>query len=427
MGDEHTRRERTAAGADRPKAGGQWLTIALIICAVAGIVLSVELTHVHYKANTYADYDAFCNMGESANCGDVATSPYSEVFGVPVAVWGFLAYLVLLGLALSGTRPHADAQLRGLPFLLFLWSVGALATTAALAAISAWLIGTFCILCGGLYVVNVAVFVLSLIHVARWGGLRPAVARDLSLVGGRPVFAGGVLVSLLAVAGLLIAFYPPLDAPEEPSVEPTPQECASSAMTSDGHPFFGGPSARVTIEEYSDYQCGHCRKAHYLLRELIDTDAYREQVRLVHRHFPLDQACHPRLRRPFHTRACDASRAAICAGHQGRFWEYNDKLFAHFQARGRLPASAIAGFAAEIGLDAEQFRACLVDPRTESELRGDLRDGLGWVKRGTPFFVINGETFVEGVRQPEDFRRLFDDALARCEAPASADPPPSTP
>ena len=408
-----------AAASPRPSATerssrprGQWLTISIILLAVAGIVVSVELTHVHYKVNTDPDFVSFCNIGEAVNCETVAASSYSELLGVPVAVWAIFAYVVLLGLGLAGTR-RTEVAPSGFPGLVLLWASAAAAWTIAMAIISAVIIASFCILCGALYVVNAALFVLAVCLARRVvGGVGRAVAGDFRRLARAPAATGGVAALLLAATVAVVLWYPDVhasvaDLPETPP-KPGPEACGPG-HTAEGFPLFGAAEGIVTIEEYSDYECGHCKKAHALVRKLVHD--YHDRVRLVHRHFPLDNACNPSIPRPFHANACLASKAAICADRQGKFWEFNDLLF---ERQREIAPENIVPWAGELGLDVPQFQQCLDASATESELQRDIRDGVGWGVRGTPSFVINGE-FVKGARNEAGFRQLIDDALARCK------------
>src|SRR6185295_5027167 len=84
-------------------------------------------------------------------------------------------------------------------------------------------------------------------------------------------------------------------------------------------PSRGPQGAKVTIVEFSDFQCPFCSKAHDTVEEVMQT--YAGKVRLVFRHFPLE----------FHAQAPKAAEAAACANEQGKFWEYHDVLFKNQQ------------------------------------------------------------------------------------------------
>jgi protein-disulfide isomerase len=78
-----------------------------------------------------------------------------------------------------------------------------------------------------------------------------------------------------------------------------------------------GPNdAKVTIVEFSDYQCPYCVQASNTVNQILG--AYKDQVRFIYKNFPLTN---------IHPYAEKAAEAALCAAEQGKFWEYHDKLF----------------------------------------------------------------------------------------------------
>jgi peroxiredoxin len=103
----------------------------------------------------------------------------------------------------------------------------------------------------------------------------------------------------------------------------------------------GPPDAPVTVIEYADYQCGPCREAYRLLKEIIP--GYGDKILWVHRHLPL---------RHSHPLAQQAAEAAEAAGAQGMFWEMHDRLF---EADGALERDHLITYAREFGLDIERF------------------------------------------------------------------------
>lgn len=401
---------RRADGGDPGR--GQGLAIALIVVAVASLVVAAELTHIHYKVNTDETFSSFCNIGDAVNCETVAASSYSVFFGVPLSVWGLFAYAVLLGLGLAGVRRSAVGGPAGFPGLVFLWGLVAFAVTGILAYISVTKITSLCLLCVALYLANTTALVLGFVCARRnGGGIGVAIARDLRRIARAPLRSLPILAGLLGIAIALMAFYPrfTFEVETPPAVPGAEEGCGSSYHTADGFPATGGTTALVTLEEFSDYQCGYCRKAHALIRKLVEV--YGGKLRVVHRHFPLDHACNSLVKRNFHDKACLAARAAICADHQGRFWDYNDVLW---EKSPNLERKHLVNYARAMGLDVPKFETCLTSQDTEIHLQRDIRDGIGWGVSGTPSFVING-TFVKGALKEEAFRKLIDEALSACQ------------
>jgi len=173
----------------------------------------------------------------------------------------------------------------------------------------------------GTYGVNAALLVL---------------AADIRALSRYPIASAGFVLATSGALAVLWAAYPRYwDSPG--LVGPGGSAVGSTA---DGDPWIGAREPRVVIEEYSDYQCTHCQLGHHEIRRLVKQD--RNLVRVVHRHFPLDQACNPLLRRPFHPNACEYARLALCAGRQGRFWEANDYLFEHGQRADAVSPAELA-------------------------------------------------------------------------------------
>ena len=101
--------------------------------------------------------------------------------------------------------------------------------------------------------------------------------------------------------------------------------------------------------------------------------AYHGQLKLVFRDFPLRQ---------IHPEAQKAAEAAQCANDQGQFWPYHDRLFAVTE----LGVEALRQYAVELGLDAEQFNACLDSDKYRDEVQKDIDDALAAGVNATPSF-----------------------------------------
>ncbi len=170
------------------------------------------------------------------------------------------------------------------------------------------------------------------------------------------------------------------------------------AVTAGDNPTWGPKDAPVTIIEFSDYQCPYCGRAE---KEAVAQvkENYKGKVRIVFRDFPL----------AFHKDSEKAHEAAACAGEQDKFWEMHDKLFANARALG---IDKLYGYATEIGLDGEKFKACLDSGKTAAAIQQDLADGASFGVTGTPAFFINGR-FISGAQPYSVFSEIIDDELAR--------------
>jgi protein-disulfide isomerase len=162
-------------------------------------------------------------------------------------------------------------------------------------------------------------------------------------------------------------------------------------------PARGPASAKVTIIEFSDFQCPYCSQAKDVLDQVMKL--YPTQVRLVFRDYPLS----------FHPHAAKAAEAGHCANEQGKFWEMHDSMFDHQDA---LTVPELEQQAKDLGLDAGRFSECLKSGKYASAVAENLKAGQKAGVNGTPAFVING-VLVGGLQPVEEFRRRIDAALGR--------------
>ena len=165
----------------------------------------------------------------------------------------------------------------------------------------------------------------------------------------------------------------------------------------------GNANAKVTIIEFSDYECPFCGR-HFaetypqIVKEYVDTG----KVKLVFRDFPLS----------FHPDAQKAAEAAECAGEQNKYWQMHDKLYTNQQA---LDVESLKIYAKDIGLNTATFNACLDDGKMVDEVAKDFADGQSYGVTGTPAFFINGR-FIAGAYPFADFKKIIDEELAKVSA-----------
>ena len=114
-----------------------------------------------------------------------------------------------------------------------------------------------------------------------------------------------------------------------------------------------------------------------------------------------------------HRQARRAAEAARCAGAEGRFWPYHDRLFAE---QARFAEERLIAYAVDLGLDGEAFGRCLTERRFAREVEADLAQARALGLTATPAFLINGRV-VMGAQPMEAFRAVIDGALQRGSGP----------
>ena len=167
----------------------------------------------------------------------------------------------------------------------------------------------------------------------------------------------------------------------------------------------GNPDAKVTVIEFSDFQCPYCRKHSLetqpvLDEKFVDTD----QVYWIFKHFPLS----------IHPQAPAAGVAAECAADQGKFWEMHERLFNTIPEWSvNEPNPIFAGLAGELGLDVDKFTTCLTEPAANERVQEDLAAGTAFV-RGTPTFIVlyDGQgSIIPGALPPDRFIEILQQVL----------------
>jgi protein-disulfide isomerase len=138
-----------------------------------------------------------------------------------------------------------------------------------------------------------------------------------------------------------------------------------------------GPlDASVTLVEYGDFECPHCKNAAGAVKMLVAR--FEGQVRLVFRNYPLEE---------IHPHALDAALAAECAAAQGRFWQMHDLLFDH---QPRFDRRQLESYARLLELDMPRFTAELDGRAYLERVRAHQRGGDASGVRATPGFYVNG-------------------------------------
>jgi protein-disulfide isomerase len=160
-------------------------------------------------------------------------------------------------------------------------------------------------------------------------------------------------------------------------------------------PVRGAPMAKVSIVEFSDFECPYCGAAHPALSSLLSQ--FDGQVNLVFKNFPLDG----------HKNSMPAARAAVAAQLQGKFWELADLLFEHQR---ELSAEKIRELAKEAGLDLTRFDADFASPAVAQRVDADKKEGTGLGIQGTPSLFVNGRPYKESI---QSLSKYLKEELAR--------------
>lgn len=166
-------------------------------------------------------------------------------------------------------------------------------------------------------------------------------------------------------------------------------------------PSRGPEDAKVTLVEYTNFQCGFCARFSANLKEALQDEKLEGNVRVVVKQFPL----------AMHRNAAPAAQASLAAHAQGKFWEYYDLLWTSTNS---LDRASLERYASEVGLDMDKFKSDLDNGTYAEQVQAEFREGEGFGIRGTPTWFVNGVTY-SGALPPAQIRQILLDALAAAE------------
>ena len=396
-GDGHATAIFLGIGAGWAAAGGAlaWdRRLGVAVTAAAGFGVALYLGGQHYASAS----SSVCNVNEIFNCDVVNRSAYSEIAGVSVALLGAGVYAGMVAAAVGSLVKPASFRLMG--HLITLLAAVSVALSAYLAWASTQL-GAWCLFCISLYGVNVLLLI---------GGLRVAAASGVPVGGGvLPAVTGKddqssvvfFVVALLVLMGATRSIRPaalPTAAEVDESGEATFElgdlyEATWAPVALDGtEPMLGPPDAAFTLVEFADFECPHCGLSFPELRDLVNKNS---DLRVLFKHYPLDNACNPQIQRVFHKHSCSAAAAAECARQQGRFWELAGLMFKNQQY---LEPEQVDFMAGQAGLDAEALRQCAEDPATTTGIQADIDAAVKLRISGTPSLFLQGTHGEDWVR-----------------------------
>jgi protein-disulfide isomerase len=149
--------------------------------------------------------------------------------------------------------------------------------------------------------------------------------------------------------------------------------------------------------KFEDFQCPYCKTVQPRFLELLKK--YDGKIRIVHKDLPLEE---------IHPQARQAAEAARCAGDQGKFWEYHDKLY---ERSPKASVDDLKAYAKELGLEVSGFDRCIASGRFRAAVQKDLMEGAALGLTGTPAFFINGRE-LSGAQPLEAFTAIIDEELA---------------
>jgi protein-disulfide isomerase len=153
-------------------------------------------------------------------------------------------------------------------------------------------------------------------------------------------------------------------------------------------PALGPADAKIVVVMFGDFQCGYCKKLEHAARAV--RKVFSDDLRFVFKHFPMSPRCNAGVHNEIHRFACEAAQSAECARRQGKFWRMHELLYKN---QHRLERRDLDHYASEADLDPSLFASCMADSSSLDAVRKDAEEGARLNLNGTPRTFVNGRLF----------------------------------
>jgi protein-disulfide isomerase len=354
-----------------------------------------------HSAKVHAGVDigeAFCNISEKVNCDTVALSRFSMVGPVPVPILGLAYFAIVTLLAMRALKQLREGSVGELTRkLLFFAGVVGVVTSLIFALISFTKIGALCLVCLVIYFLSFSNFYFSrkLYKASEGRTVKEkfsALVVLLYVVAALAQYAFYPLANFAATNGQMSGGAESVPAEILKEAKEDFSEASSFVIPEQNSPSFGATDAKVTVVEFSDFQCPHCAHNHEHMPPAIES--FGGKVRMIYKNFPLDTACNSA---GAHKNACYEAYAARCVfkkkGLSG-FKAMQDYLFKSAET---FSKEGVENFVSnDLGVTEADLRSCVDSTEIRQEIKDEIDLGKSLGIEGTPSIFVNGKLFKQG-------------------------------
>lgn len=334
-----------------------------------------------------------CDISAKFSCSAASASSWSELLGVPIALWGMLANLAYLAFA-GWDLITEESERPGNRTSLFAVSGALVVASVVMAVVSIAFLDTICPFCFGTYA-------LSLITgVGAYFGYKEGWAPKFQMSFLWVTIAFGISGFILNDQfrsgysdnqGQAMAKAAILEWNQNPKLEITSAD--PLALGADAE------KAKMVITEFADFRCIHCKLASAPIKAFVNAHS---DVRLEFYSWPLDGECNTSIQQP-NGASCLLARVVWCARKNGeKGWEAHDAIFERFEewkSAEKIRAS-LDSISSQIGAPADKMKECADSTEAKSAIEAQARLGSGLSLRGTPAIFVNGKLLPAGSSIP---------------------------
>lgn len=365
------------------------LNILLISLALTIGVFTYLSIH-HYQIKTGTGGDSLCSISSTLNCDAAASSSYSELAGIPLAVLGGLFHLFLFGLVLFIRMGWVD-ETRYLQTTLRFQLAFAFVVSIIMGAISLFVVQVGCPFC-------MASYVLTLINLVVGWNLVQATKGELNFAAYFGEYKSHLILLLATpafgwvLAGMAGQHYG-LDqiakyVPEKVAIWQAGTEYSFDPQLGISN---GVENPKHTLIEYADFKCPHCKVASNTISLFLKN---RTDVRFIFKPYPLDGNCNPGVTQKGDNSRCQFAALALCSekiskkGLDVTHWLFDNQEAFFSTTDGKTLVPQIQE---KFGVNEQELLTCMDSAETFDLISKSGNEGTAAQVEGTPTIYLNGK------------------------------------
>lgn len=393
--------------------------LGILIALFAHAYLTLHYYPLHLGI---AEEGGICSINDKFNCNAVSASPFSSAFEIPLAVWGLGMHIILLIMLLVYFLHFTENPRRTLRFLLILAGASAI-TSIVMATISLLFLKTYCLFCIIAYASSFLIF--ESLRREQSEPFFAHIAEDVKALFTTHRWNLLFFVAIPAAAFFIHQFFiqhygaENLQEMVQASVtewqyNKTKTDFSLPALLREGS---SPESSLMTIVEFADFRCGHCRMASIPLDSFVKA---KSDVQFKFYAYPLDSTCNSSISRGDGL-SCRLAKAVYCAQSQNLGWPLHHLIYAHQDDINRKQSTdevdwEIKQLGEPLGLKFESLKTCMDQAETHEIIKAQAQLGSLAHVEGTPTIFVNGTLLPRGQVLPV-LERVYN--VIKKDSPAS--------
>ena len=361
--------------------------ILIVLLALIGLALSIELCVVYYNANFAVDAaPSICAINDMMDCDSVAKTSYSQFLGVPLSLWGVILYIFFLFMSFVDKIKN----IRFLGFLevfknpasyIFCIALFSFIMSMILGGISVFKINSICIFCFMTYFIDLLIAIISKTKgISILKEVKISINDFIEAIKVKKYAISFVVVMSIFAGILLFTYQTNILSPQTAEQIEMKKYFKNYDSITDGNTM-GPKEADVIIHESIDYNCGGCFLANLYLHRIV---MEFENVKVIQHNVPLERACNHNMQHEGHKNSCIKSKYALAAAKQNMYWQMSDILFEQSPENEK----EIIEKARLLDFDIKKLKEDANSEKIAEELQESIREADSKGITGTPTFLI---------------------------------------